>query len=390
MPKVKITKAIVEQIPHPEKGQVIFCDTEMNGFYLIVGKSSKTFVAQRDMGGKAVRHTIGRYGRFTVEEARKIAKEKLYMMSLGMNPNAPEHKDKKIVTLDVALTEYLATRRNLGSRTRKDYQYYIDHYFLDWKSRLMEEITKDMIGLRHSMIAKNNGNYVANKGMRILRALFNFIHATYDICQVNPVIYLTHVRGWCKETRRRTYIKPSELPAWWQAVHSLANDTYRDFFLLLIFTGLRRGEASAMKWEHINFADKTFTIPVTKNGDPLTLPMGDFLISLLTERKKRYGNYQYVFPGPGVEGHLAEPKKGVYQVIEKSGVKFTCHDLRRTFITIAESLEISGYALKRLINHRVTDVTGGYIIVDVDRLRKPAHQVEQFILEKISAYSCGT
>ncbi|MBN8521499.1 MAG: integrase, partial [Alphaproteobacteria bacterium] len=56
---------------------------------------------------------------------------------------------------------------------------------------------------------------------------------------------------------------------------------------------------------------------------------------------------------------------------------------RRTFITIAESLEISAYALKRLINHRVTDVTGGYIIVDVERLRSPVQKIEAFILEKI-------
>ncbi|USO04386.1 MAG: hypothetical protein H6853_03700 [Rhodospirillales bacterium] len=70
--------------------------------------------------------------------------------------------------------------------------------------------------------------------------------------------------------------------------------------------------------------------------------------------------------------------------MKQSGISFTCHDLRRTFITIAESLEISAYALKRLINHRVTDVTGGYIIVDVERLRNPVQKIEAFILEKVN------
>ena len=37
---------------------------------------------------------------------------------------------------------------------------------------------------------------------------------------------------------------------------------------------------------------------------------------------------------------------------ERCGVKFTLHDLRRTFITVAESLDIPHYALKRLLNHR--------------------------------------
>lgn len=46
------------------------------------------------------------------------------------------------------------------------------------------------------------------------------------------------------------------------------------------------------------------------------------------------------------------------------------HDLRRTFITIAESLDISAYALKRLLNHKMNnDVTAGHIIIDAERLR---------------------
>ncbi|MEO5362573.1 MAG: hypothetical protein H7838_02980 [Magnetococcus sp. DMHC-8] len=62
----------------------------------------------------------------------------------------------------------------------------------------------------------------------------------------------------------------------------------------------------------------------------------------------------------------------------KSGVIFTLHDLWRTFITLAEGLDIPSYALKKLLNHRNTgDVTGGYPIIDTERLRVP--------MEKISA-----
>ncbi|MFZ4860279.1 MAG: hypothetical protein ACOYL3_28300, partial [Desulfuromonadaceae bacterium] len=44
------------------------------------------------------------------------------------------------------------------------------------------------------------------------------------------------------------------------------------------------------------------------------------------------------------------------------GIKFCLHDLRRTFVTVAEGLEISYAALKRLMNHSDgNDVTGGYL-----------------------------
>jgi integrase len=81
---------------------------------------------------------------------------------------------------------------------------------------------------------------------------------------------------------------------------------------------------------------------------------------------------EYVFPGSGGIGHITEQRKQMAKVIQESGVPFTIHDLRRTFITIAESQDISAYSLRRLLNHKMNnDVTVGYIIKDVERLRDP-------------------
>jgi integrase len=79
---------------------------------------------------------------------------------------------------------------------------------------------------------------------------------------------------------------------------------------------------------------------------------------------------------------LHEVKRFIDRVEERSGVRATSHDLRRTFSTIAESLDIPHYALKRLLNHRTdSDVTGGYIVHTPDRLREPVERVAQRILE---------
>ncbi len=79
-----------------------------------------------------------------------------------------------------------------------------------------------------------------------------------------------------------------------------------------------------------------------------------------------------------------EPKKAVNRVVELSGVQFTLHDLRRTFATIADSLDLPAYALKRLLNHKMNnDVTAGYIMKDVERLRNPMQQVANFIKKNI-------
>ena len=131
-----------------------------------------------------------------------------------------------------------------------------------------------------------------------------------------------------------------------------------------------------LRWENIDLVGRTLHIPNTKNGDPLDLPLSGFLVDLFTARSAETEGSPWVFPGPGEEGHFIEIKRALKRVSETSGVKFTTHDLRRTFITIAESIDIPYYALKRMLNHRTSsDVTGGYIVIDAERLRAPVEQV---------------
>lgn len=385
MPKAKITKSFVDQTPFNNSGQTLYCDVDLAGFYLVVGKRAKTYIVQKDIQGRSIRVTIGRHGHFTPDEARKIAKDHLYLMAQGINPSKLEEKQREgIVTLKQVLEAYKLTRKNLSEVTIKEYEYVLKKYLPDWMGKLMSDITKDMVIARHAALGKNHGPATANGVMRVLRAMFNYAHATYDICEINPVSYLSKVKAWYPERRRRSYIKPHQIKAWWEAIHSLENDTMQDFLVCLLFTGLRRGEAASLKWTDIDFDDRTLSIQKTKNGDPLILPLGDYLFDLFQKRQRRYGNYKYVFPGPGKEGYLAEPKKAIYKVAQMTGIDFTCHDLRRTFITIAESLDISAYALKRLVNHRVNDVTSGYIIFNVERLREPVLRIEKYILEQVN------
>ncbi len=60
----------------------------------------------------------------------------------------------------------------------------------------------------------------------------------------------------------------------------------------------------------------------------------------------------------------------VRRVRAKSSIRFSFHDLRRTFLTMGEKLDVPPYALKRLVNHSVSnDMTGRYLVLDIERLR---------------------
>jgi len=128
---------------------------------------------------------------------------------------------------------------------------------------------------------------------------------------------------------------------------------------------------------------KILRIIDTKNNIPHTLPLTTYLRNLLQTRKA-LANSNFVFSAPSATGHIMESRKQIDKVVASSGIHFTVHDLRRTFITIAESLDIPAYALKRLLNHKMhNDVTAGYIVSDVERLRKPMQKITDFMLKRM-------
>jgi hypothetical protein len=59
--------------------------------------------------------------------------------------------------------------------------------------------------------------------------------------------------------------------------------------------------------------------------------------------------------------------------------------LRRTFATLAESLDLSRFTVKELLNHKQhdNDVTSGYIVLTVERLRVPMQKITDAFLERV-------
>ncbi|OGV49767.1 MAG: hypothetical protein A3F46_04240 [Legionellales bacterium RIFCSPHIGHO2_12_FULL_42_9] len=85
---------------------------------------------------------------------------------------------------------------------------------------------------------------------------------------------------------------------------------WHDYFLLLLFTGMRKTEAGSLRWEDIDLKSKTLTIQDTKNREIHTLPMSDFIYELL-ERRNRHRTNEFIFPEDSKTGYIYEPKKAV-------------------------------------------------------------------------------
>src|SRR5262249_22280510 len=91
----------------------------------------------------------------------------------------------------------------------------------------------------------------------------------------------------------------------------LDNQVARDYLLLLLFTGMRRGEAAMLRWDDVDFALRVIRLPAarTKAGRKLDLPMTDIVSGLLAARRSVGRDASgFVFPANSGSGHIEEPR----------------------------------------------------------------------------------
>jgi integrase len=383
---MNITKKMISSLPRPSNGYKLHWDEKLKGFGVRITASGViSFIVQKRINKKEHRKTLGRADIFTVEQARNLALTFLGEIASGNDPVARELEERAVnVTLNDVFAEYLKTRKALKVTTTKDMARSLKEMFSKWADKPITNITPDMVKKLHADFGKEHSNARANLGMRYLRTLINFAESEYtdsrgqSVIKDNPVSILTKQKAWFKVEKRRTYIKPTQLKPWFDAVQVLPYIHARDYFILCVLTGLRRTEALDLRWKDIDLREKTLTLHDPKNGEQHVLPLSDYLFNLLKTRfTARVG--QYVFEGE--RGRLSNLRHSLTKVREQSGVNFQIHDLRRTFITVGESLDLSSYAIKKLINHKDgADVTAGYIIIDVERLRSPMQKITDYFL----------
>ncbi len=388
---LSFTKLALEGLPLSVPGmRVVYHDASKQaaGLQLRVSTTAKTFFVQKRVNSVPQRIILGRFPEMTIEQARKEAAKVLGQIAEGVNPrNEKKRKELEHKVLNAVLMDYFTIRKELKPRTKEDMLNALKEVCADWLNKPINKITGDMVAKRHKTHGESRSKARANLAMRYLRALFNFAAAQYQtedgkpLLDRNPVKKLSQTKAWFRVDRRQTVIKAHELGAWLKAVQILPKVDFRDYFMLVLLTGLRKEEALKLCWADIDLEQKTFIIREPKNHKDHTLPMSDFIFNLF-QRRKSLAVSDYVFAD--AKGRvISNFRHAIAAIKQSSGIDFCIHDLRRTFATVAESLDIPAYALKRLLNHADgSDVTAGYIVANVERLREPMQKITDFVLGK--------
>lgn len=230
----------------------------------------------------------------------------------------------------------------------------------------------------------NGGRTAAGGILRYLRAAFNKAAQAYKLKLDNPFVGLnTLEQGWQTAPPRKGIVAYAEgdLARWWEAVESLRNKTdarardaatISDWLQVALLLGGRKTESLSLKWEDL-YLDRGFGVfPHTKNGREHHFPLAPYVRSIFERRNKANQESpqpsEYVFRASRVgwksktRTHIKEPKMALREVKKVSGIGFSAHDLRRTFGTLLNELDVGDITVRKALNHAPGDVASRHYI----------------------------
>ena len=375
--KLNFTQQRIAALPTPEKGRIDYHDSGCPKLTCRISSTGvKSFVLLKWNGKATQRITLGRFPDISVAHARKLATEALLAIADGINPTEEKRKQRyRSITLNKLLETYLKDKSDLRPASVTDYTKKLNQGFSDWLNKPINEISRDMVKAKRNSFTGGRDNK-----MRVLRLLMTYAHKTLKAIDENPVDILTEGKLWAKSTRKARMISSDHLRGWYQAVLNLDNEKAKVYLLLLLHTGLRDQDVRYLEWKDIDFKNDSFIARDTKNHTDFTAYIAPQIKPYLRDLHSSTGKSNFVFSGDTKDGVMGIPRKPITQVCKQSGIEFSSHDLKRTFLTIGEASMLPFSLLKALANHKTdNDVTGGYINPETKTLKAATFKIADYI-----------
>ena len=417
----KITKRIVDALkaPKPSRDGVkvrehFVWDRELRGFGVQVMPSGlKSFVIQyRTPEGRNRRAVIGRYGLMTVEEARKLAHEKLVAVSKGVDPVAEEAKAAGLLTVAEVCDWYLAEAeagRILGRRRRP-----IKPSTLAMDRSRIEAHIKPLLGRRQVASLKlgdvegaqadiaagktskpragsrggatTGGEGVAARTMSTLHSIFEHAVRLGKI-EANPAKGVRRIASAPRERR----LSRSDIERLGKTLRAAAEEGEHPTGLaairFLLLTGFRRMEALGLQRTWLDEEECAIRFPDTKSGAQIRV-IGQAAIDLLLDQPKTKS--PFFFPADWGEGHFIGVVRVLDRVCQKARLAdITPHTLRHTFASLAGDLGFSELTIAALLGHSARGVTQRYVHID-EALRMTADRVADEMADLLDGRAAPT
>ena len=336
---------------------------------------------------------IGRFGKITVEQARRRAEGYAAEVAAGRDPQAKRALKKKAARMEDLLARFDAEHiPECRPSTQLNYRMLVKLYVAPALTRLrVDDVDFDDIDAIRRHIAAAGHFHQANRVMSVCRVMFDCaLSWQMRTDGKNPT---DNVKRF-KEAPRHHFLNPDEMKALLLALAQHADTRSTRAIKLMLLTGARRGEVLSMKWRDIVDLGNDAKAAWRRRGSDLkqgrdhsvalTGPARMLLAEIADEQTAKGTKPlpEYVFPSAVSKArHIAEVRT-VWDHIRKAAKlqHVRLHDLRHTFASLGVS---HGYTLPlvgALLGHRKASTTMRYAEVALDPQREAMRKLGTAIM----------
>lgn len=192
-----------------------------------------------------------------------------------------------------------------------------------------------------------------NRELALLKKAFN-VGIEWGYCKENPVRKIKLFSE--REFQKGWVLTPEEE----QRLLNSCSPHLKPLVVFLLNTGCRVGEALSLRWENIDFRNRTIKIELSKSGRKREIPMNSVVFSLLKELKVKSPSF-YVFSYP--DGRPLRNIRTAWKLTTRRanlrGLRL--HDLRHTFCSRLVERGVDLSVVKELAGHQDIRTTQRYL-----------------------------
>lgn len=386
MPKVRLTQRFSETAScFLGRQKEEWFDQDTKGFYLEVRSSGgKTYrLRTSDQHGFDRVITIGDAKCVTLAQARKKAIELRASVQLGKWEDLPNRKpqDAKEITFEDFVTGYYLPSMQMRKRSvASELSFLKNHLLPTFGSKPLSEITRLDLSQFHTSIRQTGyASGTADRMIILMRCILNHAIKLEVLPRgANPAEKFDLFN---EPNNRERFLTESEARKLLNELALSENPDLLNIVSLLLMTGCRRGEILGARWKDVDFERGIFTIPITKQGKPHTLPMTEAIKKFLQNLPSR-GISEYIFPNL----KTSKPYKSIFYSWDRARKKaempeLRLHDLRHSFASFLINSGRTLYEVQRLLGHASSKTTQRYAHLSERSLGQAISVVSELIPE---------
>lgn len=369
--KFEFTEASIARLKFAPKGKRYrVWDAGTKNLALRIGEKSKVYYLMKNLNGRITESKLGDAAHMSVKDAREAIIENMPDVNKGINPTDKKRKIRKDVTIKEffdktyfprhceLFTKPLSQRNNLTLMRIQ---------FAPLYNKKMLSLTSADIEIWHKTIGRKS-KYRANRALALMRHMYNKAIRWVEGIENNPT---KGIEMFPEESRDR-FLRPEELPRLYNALDKPENDVIRNYVLLSLYCGQRRGNMLAISWDDVDFDHKVIYIADTKNNEPQTVPLADQAIELLEEMRAK-AKSKWLFPSNRNTGcHFVDLRGSWNKLLNDARIEnFRLHDLRRTFGSYqAQRDGANPMAIQRALGDKSRAAADVYMRMGLDPVRR--------------------